>query len=164
MVRAVDIEVANHKGRSAEDTDRIDGTVTTEHTDAMESESQARADRSDACTIYCYDEPKVKRVRERLSQHDFQETADLFKVLADETRLKIACALSEEEELCVCDVANIIGSSMATASHHLRLLRNMGIATTRKEGKLVFYSLRDERLLPFIRLAIPASEEVTSRG
>jgi len=73
-------------------------------------------------------------------------------VLADETRLRIACALCEEVELCVCDVAHIIGSSLATASHHLRLLRNMGIARYRRSGRLVFYSLRDERLRSIIHL------------
>jgi DNA-binding transcriptional ArsR family regulator len=57
--------------------------------------------------------------------------------------MKIAYILCQEEEVCVCDVANVIGSTMATTSHHLRLLRNMGFAKSRKEGKLVFYSLQD---------------------
>lgn len=92
----------------------------------------------DTCEIFCYDEDKVKRVRGKISKNDFQDMAQIFKVLADNTRLKVAYALCDEDELCVCDVANIIGSTMATASHHLRLLRNMGIAKYRKEGKLVF--------------------------
>ncbi|WP_336766117.1 ArsR/SmtB family transcription factor [Paenibacillus sp. USHLN196] len=114
----------------------------------------------DSCEIFCYDEDKVNRVREKLSKNDFQDMAQIFKVLADHTRLKVAYALCDEDELCVCDVANIIGSTMATASHHLRLLRNMGIANYRKEGKLVFYSLGDEQLKQMIRLAIEQQKEV----
>ncbi|MFD1427390.1 DNA-binding transcriptional ArsR family regulator [Kroppenstedtia sanguinis] len=52
-------------------------------------------------------------------------TVQLFKALADPTRMKIAYALVQEEELCVCNVANIISSTLATASHHLRLLRKL---------------------------------------
>ncbi|MBY3626977.1 helix-turn-helix transcriptional regulator [Acinetobacter sp. CUI P1] len=114
----------------------------------------------DTCEIFCYDEDKVNRVRGKLSKNDFQDMAQIFKVLADHTRLKVAYALCAEDELCVCDVANIIGSTMATASHHLRLLRNMGIANYRKEGKLVFYSLEDEQLKQMIRLAIEHQKEV----
>ncbi|MCH1642760.1 metalloregulator ArsR/SmtB family transcription factor [Paenibacillus timonensis] len=114
----------------------------------------------DTCEIFCYDEDKVNRVRGKLSKNDFQDMAQIFKVLADHTRLKVAYALCDEDELCVCDVANIIGSTMATASHHLRLLRNMGIANYRKEGKLVFYSLGDEQLKQMIRIAIEHQKEV----
>ena len=109
---------------------------------------------SDTCEIFCYDEAKVMRVQERLRNIHVQDIAQLFKVLADETRLKVAYTLCEEEELCVCDVANITGVTMATASHHLRLLRKMGVVKSRKEGKLVFYSLHDERVKLYIQLAI----------
>jgi DNA-binding transcriptional ArsR family regulator len=107
----------------------------------------------DCCEVYCYDEEKVKRVKKNIEEHDTQDIVKVFKALADDTRLKVAYALCEEEELCVCDIANIIGSTTATASHHLRLLRNMGLARYRKEGKLVFYSLNDEQLKQLIMLA-----------
>ncbi|MED4955337.1 metalloregulator ArsR/SmtB family transcription factor [Paenibacillus macerans] len=116
----------------------------------------------DLCEIYCYDEPKVRRVQHALGGQNIQGMVKMFKVLADETRMKITFALCEEDELCVCDVANIIGSSMATASHHLRSLRNMGIAKYRKEGKLVFYSLEDEQIKQMIWLAIEHQKEVVS--
>ncbi|MNW68600.1 Cadmium resistance transcriptional regulatory protein CadC [compost metagenome] len=88
----------------------------------------------------------------------------MFKVLADETRMKIAYALCEEDELCVCDVANIIGSTMATASHHLRSLKQLGLAKYRKEGKLVFYSLEDDHVRELIRLASTHSKELIANG
>ncbi|WP_336867358.1 metalloregulator ArsR/SmtB family transcription factor, partial [Peribacillus frigoritolerans] len=72
--------------------------------------------------------------------------AKIFKALSDDTRIKIAYSLSLEDELCVCDVANIVGATTATTSHHLRLLKNLGLANYRKEGKLVYYSLDDEHV------------------
>lgn len=115
----------------------------------------------DTCEIYCYDEKKVKRVQQRVEQFETQTIAQIFKVLADDTRLKIVFCLCEEGELCVCDVANIIGCSLATASHHLRLLRNMNLANYRKEGKLVFYSLQDEHMRQLIKIAFQQREETT---
>lgn len=113
----------------------------------------------DVCEIYCYDEAKVRRIKERLASVDTRRMAQIFKALADDTRMKIALALCREDELCVCDVANIIGSTVATASHHLRLLRHMGLAKHRKEGKLVFYSLDDEHVRQLILLALEHGEE-----
>lgn len=83
-----------------------------------------------------------------------RDLAPLFKVLSDETRLKIVYALTLEDELCVCDVAAIIGSSTAAASHHLRLLRNMGLATYRREGKMVFYRLQSPEVRQLIQEAL----------
>jgi ArsR family transcriptional regulator, lead/cadmium/zinc/bismuth-responsive transcriptional repressor len=114
----------------------------------------------DNCEIYCYDEPKVRKVQDALQQQDIQGMAKMFKVLADETRMKIAFALCEEDELCVCDVANIIGSSLATASHHLRTLKQLGLANYRKDGKLAFYSLEDEHVRQLIQLASSHSKEL----
>jgi len=110
------------------------------------------------CEIYCFDESKVKRQQQLLELQDMNPAIQMFKALADETRMKIAYSLCHEDELCVCDVANIIGSSLATASHHLRLLRNMELVTFRKEGKLVFYSMDNERMKQLIRMAFAQSE------
>ncbi|MBT2636781.1 helix-turn-helix transcriptional regulator [Bacillus sp. ISL-45] len=114
------------------------------------------------CEITCVDEGKVSRVKNSLSQQNTMAVAQIFKALADDTRIKIAFSLSEEDELCVCDVANIVGCSTATASHHLRLLRNLGLAKYRKEGKLVFYSLDDEHVKQLIQVAFAHQKEVQS--
>ncbi|OUN00225.1 MAG: transcriptional regulator [Paenibacillaceae bacterium ZCTH02-B3] len=113
----------------------------------------------DICEIYCYDEKKVNRVRERLSDMDTRAMVRIVKALADDTRMKIALALCGEDELCVCDVANIIGTTVANASHHLRLLHHMGLAKYRKEGKLVFYSLDDEHVRQLVLLALEHGKE-----
>lgn len=104
----------------------------------------------DTCEIFCYDPPKVERLKAELS--GTEGLGLLFKALADDTRVRIALALSKAE-LCVCDVANLMDISVATASHHLRLLRNMGLVKYRKEGKLVFYSLDDQHVVTLIQVA-----------
>lgn len=106
---------------------------------------------ADVCETFCYDPAKVARLK-TVVDHT-RGVAPLFKALADDTRVKIVYALAQEE-LCVCDVANVIGTSVATASHHLRLLRTMGLATYRKEGKLVFYSLADPHIQHVVHDAI----------
>lgn len=116
----------------------------------------------DVCETVCYDEEKVSRLKGQVEGVNGVEL--LFKALADSTRIKIAYALTLEQELCVCDVANIIGSSTATASHHLRLLRNMGLAKYRKEGKLVFYSLQDEHIHQLVSIALIHSKEGVGDG
>lgn len=118
----------------------------------------------ESCDIYRYDEEKVARVKELLSANDVREMAKIFKALADATRMKIAFALSQEDELCVCDVANIIGSTVANASHHLRLLRDIGLAKYRKEGKLIFYSLDDDHVKQLILLTMEHYKEGKRNG
>jgi ArsR family transcriptional regulator, lead/cadmium/zinc/bismuth-responsive transcriptional repressor len=112
---------------------------------------------SDTCDTFCYDEEIVNRVQPEIEKVEGVEL--IFKALSDATRMKIAYALTLEKELCVCDVANIIGSTTATASHHLRLLRNMKLAKYRKEGKLVFYSLADDHVHQLVSVALLHSKE-----
>ncbi|MEH7886934.1 metalloregulator ArsR/SmtB family transcription factor [Bacillus sp. JJ1609] len=114
----------------------------------------------DFCEVTCVDDEKVRRVKESVSHQNTSDVAQIFKALSDDTRIKIAFSLCEEEELCVCDVANIVGCTTATASHHLRLLRNMGLAKYRKEGKLVFYSLDDDHVKQLIKIAFTHQKEV----
>jgi len=116
--------------------------------------------KKDVCEVYSYDEKKVNRIQEELKKEDIASVTQLFKALADENRAKITFALSQENELCVCDIANIIGSSIATASHHLRTLYKQGIVKYRKEGKLVFYSLDDEHIKQIMDIALVHKKEV----
>ncbi|MFT8872154.1 MAG: metalloregulator ArsR/SmtB family transcription factor [Sporolactobacillus sp.] len=107
----------------------------------------------DVCEVSCIHKDKVVRVRRCLEKSNFNDVADLFKILADSTRITIVHALALEDELCVCDVCAIIGCSKATASHHLRLLKKLGLAQSRKDGKFVFYSLVSEPIRQFVTLA-----------
>lgn len=111
----------------------------------------------DTCATFCYDEEKVKRIQSQVE--DVSGVEAIFKALSDPTRLKIAYALTLAKELCVCDVASIIGSTTATASHHLRLLRTMKLAKYRKEGKLVFYALDDDHVRQLVYIAMIHAKE-----
>lgn len=111
----------------------------------------------ETCEVICEHEDIIEKVQQQLP--DLTKTAQIFKALADETRLKIAFSLTLEHQLCVCDVAAVIGASSATASHHLRYLREHGLAKSKKEGKLVYYSLADEHVEQVIKMAYEHSEE-----
>ncbi|WP_226577983.1 ArsR/SmtB family transcription factor [Halobacillus litoralis] len=121
------------------------------------SEKVLKKTNKHTCDTFCYDEELVERMQPKMEQIEGVEL--IFKALSDATRMKIAYALTLEKELCVCDVANIIGSTTATASHHLRLLRNMKLAKYRKEGKLVFYSLADDHVHQLVSIALLHSKE-----
>lgn len=110
-----------------------------------------------ACDTFVCDLPKVAHLKPLVQRTDGM--AQLFKALADDTRVKIVYALTQTDELCVCDVATIIGCSVATASHHLRLLRLLRLVKSRREGKMVFYSLHDEHVRQVIEIALIHLEE-----
>jgi DNA-binding transcriptional ArsR family regulator len=97
----------------------------------------------DICEITCIDEEKVASVKGRMASGNLlPRLAEIFKLLGDATRLKIIHALSLEE-LCVCDIACLLGTTKSAVSHQLRILRNMNAVRFRKDGKIVFYSLDD---------------------
>lgn len=113
--------------------------------------------KQETCQTFCYDEEVIERIQPKLVGISGVEL--IFKALSDATRLKITYALTLEKELCVCDVANILETTTATASHHLRYLRNMGLAKHEKRGKLVFYSLTDDHVKQLVRIAFEHAEE-----
>ncbi|HDK82399.1 MAG TPA: ArsR family transcriptional regulator, partial [Nitrospirae bacterium] len=98
----------------------------------------------DTCEITYVDRKKVASVRKKIKpEYKIQLLSDTFKVLGDPTRVKIVFALSQEE-LCVCDIAKLLGTTKSAVSHQLRVLRNMRLVRYRKNGKMVYYSLDDE--------------------
>ncbi|MCM3669009.1 metalloregulator ArsR/SmtB family transcription factor [Mesobacillus maritimus] len=112
------------------------------------------------CEIYCYDEEKVNRIQGDLQTVDISSVALMLKAIADENRAKITYTLCQDEELCVCDIANIVGVTVANASHHLRTLHKQGVVKFRKEGKLAFYSLDDEHIRQIMMIALAHKKEV----
>ena len=116
--------------------------------------------KKDTCDVYSFNQNKVAHIKADIQKEGLSSVAQLFKALADENRVKIAYALCQNEELCVCDIANSIGSSVATASHHLRTLYRQEIVKHRKEGKLALYSLDDEHIKQIITIALTHTKEV----
>ena len=96
----------------------------------------------DRCDVLCLDLDKAEMLRSgRLSAEAGERVAGQAKALADPTRLTLAAALVEGDELCVCDLAWVVERAENLVSHHLRLLRSQGLVTSRRDGKMVMYSL-----------------------
>jgi DNA-binding transcriptional ArsR family regulator len=98
----------------------------------------------DRCDLLCLDLPKAEALRaERLADGAARVLADRAKALADPTRLTLAAALAGTDELCVCDLAWVAERPENLVSHHLRALRGAGLVTSRRDGKMVMYSVTD---------------------
>lgn len=96
------------------------------------------------CGEFVCDPAKIARWQGNIPP--LNRVAELFKALADETRARILYLLTQEE-MCVCDLATILGTTVSNVSHHLRLLRAQQLVKYRRAGKMVFYSLDDEHVL-----------------
>jgi len=90
------------------------------------------------------DKGKVLSVKKKMkTEQFFHALAETFKAMSDPTRTKIIFALCQQDELCVGDIAAIIGATNAAISHQLRMLRNMNLVKYNKIGKISYYSLDD---------------------
>lgn len=107
-------------------------------------------ERNGTCDTFAFDEERVQAARENaLERALVQDVADTFKVLAHSTRVRIIRALAQEE-LCVCDLGQVMDMSVSATSHQLQALRKMKLVHYRMEGKLAYYSLRDPFVLALI--------------
>ncbi|NMO97902.1 helix-turn-helix transcriptional regulator [Paenibacillus lemnae] len=114
---------------------------------------------AEVCDAFCPSSEAVSRLKEQILEDDIVGMSDIFKALADPTRVKVAYMLDLGGELCVCDVAEVLGSSTATASHHLRTLKQKNIASSRKEGKNVYYSLKDDHIRTLLHMTMEHHRE-----
>jgi DNA-binding transcriptional ArsR family regulator len=113
----------------------------------------------DVCEVTCVNIDKINQLQTVIQEDEIHGMVDIFKALSDPTRMKIAFMLDQAHELCVCDVAAVLGSSMASTSHHLRTLKNLDITTSRKEGKNVIYSLKDDHIRTLIQMTLEHQRE-----
>ncbi|HEV8537431.1 MAG TPA: metalloregulator ArsR/SmtB family transcription factor [Bacteroidota bacterium] len=105
------------------------------------------------CEIAFVHEDRVKAARKALYNVDHTlGLSETFKILSDPTRLNIVVALLKEE-LCVCDIAALLGMTDSAISHQLRLLKNSRLVKYHKKGKMAYYSLDDEHIENLIRIA-----------
>ena len=115
----------------------------------------------DACAVAAVDPAKVAAAVERLpSSDEVSELTELFKLLGDPTRLRILYALVETGELCVCDLAAVVGAAETSVSHALRLLRMAGIVRSRRDGRMAFYAIEDHH----VRLVLDLAAEHLRHG
>ncbi|KIX91637.1 ArsR family transcriptional regulator [Staphylococcus microti] len=112
------------------------------------------------CDAFMIDEAHVREVKETLAQKNVESVSLMFKSIADINRAKITYLLCVHDELCVCDLAEILQLTVANTSHHLRLLYKNGVVTYRKEGKRAFYRIYDEHIRQIMMISIAHKEEV----
>jgi ArsR family transcriptional regulator, lead/cadmium/zinc/bismuth-responsive transcriptional repressor len=103
-------------------------------------------DNFENCSVTVIHEDIIKKVSASIPDDEkLYELSELFKVLGDETRIKIICALFKSE-MCVCDISALFNMSQSAISHQLRTLKQARLVKFRREGKVVYYSLDDEHV------------------
>lgn len=106
------------------------------------------------CDLKTIHNETIQRVKKNFQKEEIIiDTAEFFKVLGDATRMKILSALFQEE-MCVCDIANLLNMTQSAISHQLRVLKQTRLVKYRKEGKVVYYSLEDEHVKHIVDEAI----------
>ncbi|MBO5034666.1 MAG: helix-turn-helix transcriptional regulator [Oscillospiraceae bacterium] len=102
------------------------------------------------CELIRVHEDIVEKVKKSLPDEEtLYDLADLFRIFADSTRIKILYLLFESE-MCVCDIAQLLGMTQSAISHQLRSLKQSKLVKNRREGKTVFYSLADDHVRTII--------------
>lgn len=98
------------------------------------------------CEVTVIHDDVLSRVREKMPDEEpVYEVSELFKVFGDSTRARIICALNIEE-MCVCDLAALLSMTQSAISHQLRVLKTARIVKSRKQGRVVYYSLDDAHI------------------
>lgn len=110
-------------------------------------------ERIEMCGENCPHYSSICEVKSKeLSRRQISNLSDMFKLFADDTRLRIICSILNRE-LCVCDLCEILNLNQSAVSHQLQLLRNANLVKYRREGKQIYYSLEDEHVEKIIQMA-----------
>ena len=108
---------------------------------------------SEICDCNIIHEKTVKIVKENMPDIELvYEVSELFKVFGDSTRARIICALNISE-MCVCDLSAILCMTQSAVSHQLRILKGARLVKSRRNGKVVYYSLNDEHIKEIFDIA-----------
>lgn len=117
---------------------------------------------ADGCDVNVIHHDIVRRVQKRLPEETLLiDLAELFKVFGDSTRVRIICALLHAE-MCVCDIAVLLGMNQSAISHQLKVLRQARLVKFRRDGKVVFYSLDDNHIGGIFRQGFAHINEIRS--
>ena len=108
--------------------------------------------------IHAHQELVDKVNREMPDEEILYDLAELFKIFGDSTRIKILYVLFESE-MCVCDIAELLGMTQSAISHQLRVLRSSKLVKFRRDGKTLYYSLADEHVCRIISQGMEHVEE-----
>ena len=120
--------------------------------------------KKDKCDCRIIHEEKVKEARQRaLDDLVTEDLCQTFKALGDISRLKVLWAL-EYQEMCVCDLAALLGITESAVSHQLRLLRTLRLVKNRREGTILYYRLADGHVSQLVRIALEHIQEPGAGG
>ena len=112
-----------------------------------------------SCEFMYVHEDIVEKVQKSMPDEDeLYDLAELYKVFADSTRIKILYVLFESE-MCVCDIAQLLEMSQSAISHQLRVLKQSKLVKFRRDGKTIFYSLADDHVRTIMNQGIEHIEE-----
>jgi DNA-binding transcriptional ArsR family regulator len=111
------------------------------------------------CSEFCINKEAVEVVRSQMLDRQLVfDTAEIFKVLGDPTRMRLLHALAQRE-LCVCDLSAVLEVSPSAISHQLRVLRSARLVRYRKVGKVVYYALADAHVVQLIDIGANHAQE-----
>ncbi len=123
---------------------------------ASTGDSASSATEPDECSVRSVDAAKVAAAKARaIPNTDVERITELFRLVGEPTRVRLLYALVEAGEMCVCDLAAVVDSPETSVSHALRLLRMAGIVRTRRDGRMIYYSLTDAH----VRLLLDVTAE-----
>ena len=111
------------------------------------------------CDCEVLHEEIVAEVKKSMADDEtVADISDFFRIFGDSTRIKILWAL-DKSELCVCDIAALISMTKSAVSHQLKVLRDARLVKSRREGKVVFYSLADDHVKDIFEKAVEHIDE-----
>lgn len=110
------------------------------------------------CEFICGEKcPHYRKINEvklkEPNREQIQDLSNIFKIFADDTRLRIICSILNAE-LCVCDLCELLELNQSTVSHQLQILRNAKLVKYRRDGKQIYYSLQDEHIEKIISMSL----------
>lgn len=99
--------------------------------------------------LICVHEDKIQSAQNFIQSHSSTEILKIFAKICDETKVKIILALLKEKEMCVCDMSVLLDMSVASTSHHLRLLLKNDVLDKTRDGKMFYYYIKDDQIKSF---------------
>ena len=116
--------------------------------------------KDEICESELIHEDLVKKVKSTFPKDEMIfDLADFYKIFGDTTRVKILYAL-DKSELCVCDISALLGMSLSAVSHQLKILRDSNLVKTKRDGKIVYYSLSDDHVKSILECGIEHISEL----
>lgn len=115
---------------------------------------------NEVCECEIIHEDVVKKVKQTFPKDEMMfDLADFYKIFGDTTRVKILYAL-DKSELCVCDISALLGMSLSAVSHQLKILRDSNLVKTKRQGKIIYYSLSDDHVKSILECGIEHISEL----